>query len=327
MIQFQAQPSKTPDAPQQFAQYAGGAAACTAVAAARLGGPAAFAGMLSRDPFGDFLVDSLRQAGVWMDYIVRTEEADTGVAFTSPDASGGMKTRVYRSASADLLFRPKHFNLRSFHQGGIFHCCSDTLTDALLAKITLIGMQHARAAGMLVSFDLNLQPAFWPRGTDPQPQIELALAAADLIKLTSQDLAFLTGPSGMEGAVLDKLWRGNAHLVVVTDAVGPCRYITRSVQAELSLLETEIVDTSTAGEAFVGGLLTQLLRQVVPRGAAALRLESYLHDPQRLEAALRFAGACRALATARNGTFAAMPSRAAIRRLLNMPEIDSADFV
>ena len=73
LIDMLAQPPATPDAPRAFLQYAGGAPANVAVAAARLGARSHFAGMVGRDMFGDFLVESLAEAGVATDLIVRTD--------------------------------------------------------------------------------------------------------------------------------------------------------------------------------------------------------------------------------------------------------------
>ena len=50
------------------------------------------------------------------------------------------------------------------------------LKEAAIAQATLEGMQRARAAGALVSLDLNLRPALWPADTDPLPTLWQALA-------------------------------------------------------------------------------------------------------------------------------------------------------
>jgi hypothetical protein len=73
---------------QQLRPFAGGAPANTAVAIARLGGHARFAGMLAQDRFGDFLLDSLQQAGVDTADVARTDAANTALAFITLDALG-----------------------------------------------------------------------------------------------------------------------------------------------------------------------------------------------------------------------------------------------
>ncbi|KAG1399515.1 hypothetical protein G6F59_013316 [Rhizopus arrhizus] len=99
------QPPASADTPRAFLQYAGGAPANVAVAAARLGAKTQFVGMLGRDMFGDFLADSLVEHGVGTDYIVRTDAAKTALAFVALDASGERSFSFYRPPAADLLFR------------------------------------------------------------------------------------------------------------------------------------------------------------------------------------------------------------------------------
>ena len=64
LIDFHAEGMDTNGHARAYLPFAGGAPANVAVAAAKLGGDARFAGMLSTDPFGDFLLDSLGHAGV-----------------------------------------------------------------------------------------------------------------------------------------------------------------------------------------------------------------------------------------------------------------------
>ena len=170
--------------PRSFVPFAGGAPANVAVAVARLGGNGAFAGMLGKDLFGDFLLDSLQQAGVDCAGVARTDEARTALAFVALDGNGERSFSFYRPPSADLLFRPEHFRQEDFRQAAVFHVCSNSMTDPALAEATRDGMRRARDAGALVSFDLNLRPALWPDGVDARPEVWPALQLADVVKLS-----------------------------------------------------------------------------------------------------------------------------------------------
>jgi fructokinase len=77
LIDLQAEAPDAHGFATRFMPFAGGAPANVAVAAARLGGDARFAGMLGRDRFGDFLLDSLQRAGVGTADVVRTAVANT----------------------------------------------------------------------------------------------------------------------------------------------------------------------------------------------------------------------------------------------------------
>ena len=310
LVDMLARPAGEPGAPRQFVEYAGGAPANVAVAVARLGGHARFVGMLGEDLFGDMLVSQLAAAGVDVTCVQRTGEAKTALAFVSLDEQGERSFSFYRPPAADLLFREAHFDAACFDGIAVFHVCSNSLTEPAIATTTLAGMQRARAEAALVSMDLNLRPALWPRGVDPAPLAWQALEEADLVKLSVGELEFLAHAEGGEDAVLHRLGNGHAQCVLVTDGAAPIRWFTRTRQGIASTFTVAAIDTTAAGDAFVGGWLHALAEQNVTPGTLA----EFLEHPERLADTLRFAAACGALATTRHGAFAAMPTRAELER-------------
>jgi fructokinase len=298
-----------------FVPYPGGAPANVAVAIARLGGHAAFAGMLGADLFGDLLLSELDAAGVDTRRVRRTDAANTALAFVSRDAGGERSFSFYRPPSADLLFRDDDFDDDAFATLCVFHAGSCSLTEPAIAATTLAGMRRARATGALVSFDVNLRPALWPRGEDPASRVWEALDATDLVKASLEELAFLAETPGGERAAIERLWHGRARMLVVTDGPRPTRWYTRADAGAMPSFRVDAIDSTGAGDAFVGGLLQGLAGSNA--GAGALEtLDALAGDATRRDAWLRFASACGALATTRVGSFAAMPDRAAVARLL-----------
>ena len=285
----------------RFVPFAGGAPANVAVAAARLGGQARFAGMLACDRFGDFLLDSLQQAGVGTADVMRTGAANSALAFVTLDAHGERSFSFYRDGTADLHFRPADFRAETFRDIAVFHVCSNSMTDPALAATTREGMQRAHDAGALVSFDVNLRPALWPADADPRPLLWPALHLADVVKLSAEEFAWLAVDG--EQPALDRLWLGRTRLVVVTDGARPLRWFHPEAEGELPCYPVAVVDSTAAGDAFVGGLLCCLAELE----AAPDRLDRLVAALPRLHAMLRFAAACGALTVTRQGSFAAMP--------------------
>lgn len=313
LIDFHATAPADAQAPASYRPHAGGAPANVAVALAKLGGKAAFVGMLGTDVFGDFLHASLENAGVDVRHVRRTGEANTALAFVSLDAHGERSFTFYRPPAADLLFGVDDFDPQAFAEAGLFHACSNSLTESGIADSTLEGMRRAHDAGALVSFDMNLRPALWPRGEDPTPRLWEALHQADVVKLSAEELDYLAGPLGGEERVRKKLWQGKAGLLVVTDASAPIRWFTPQREGTLASFGVRAVDSTGAGDAFVGGLLYGLSdAQATPETLAAL-----CNDDARRDAVLRFAAACGALAVMRTGSFDAMPTADAARAFLD----------
>ena len=313
LIDFQPLAGLDPGSPTTYQQHAGGAPANVAVAVATLGGRSEFVGMLGNDTFGDFLLESLVTAGVGVGHVQRTSAAPTALAFVTLDAHGERSFSFYRQPAADLLFRECKLSPAVFGDAAVFHVCSNSLTEEGIAQATLACMRRARQAGVVVSFDVNLRPALWPREANPAARIWSALALADVVKLSREELDFLAAPLDGEAAVFEALWKHKAGLLVVTDGARPMRWLAPGAHGSLEPFRVRAVDTTAAGDAFTAGLLYAL----ATRGIGRESLPAWVSDADRRELVLRFAAACGALAVTRRGAFAAMPGRAEVEALLH----------
>jgi fructokinase len=189
--------------------------------------------------------------------------------------------------------------------------CSNSLTDDDLAEATGEGMRRARAAGALVSFDMNLRPALWPKEREPRDALWQALHLADVVKLSAEELAYIAVDG--EEAALEALWKGRTTLLVVTDGDRPMRWFHPDMDGELPCYSVPMIDATAAGDAFVGGLLYQL---AALEGRGAERLQPLLASLPHLHAVLRYAAACGAIAVGRQGSFTAMPTDAETRHFM-----------
>ena len=90
----------------------------------------------------------------------------------------------------------------------------------------------------------------------------------------------------------------------MTDGAEPLRWFHPDAEGELPCYPVDAVDTTAAGDAFVGGLLCRLAEL----GTASDRIDQLVTELPRLHAILRYAAACGALTVTRQGSFAAMPS-------------------
>lgn len=318
LIDFQPVAPVGPSHAPTFQQHAGGAPANVAVAVAALGGNAEFVGMLANDMFAGFLLDSLHRANVRTTHVQRTSAAPTALAFVALDQHGERSFSFHRPPAADLLFNAGALAADAFRDALIFHACSNSLTEDAIANATLACMRRARAAGVLVSFDMNLRPALWSPDVDPAPRIWNALALADVVKLSAEEFAFLAASKGSEATALDATWSGHARLVLITDGAQPLRWVTRAAHGTLETFPVQAIDSTAAGDAFSGGFLLSL----ATAGIDASTLPALIANREHLEDMLRFAAACGALATTRRGAFAAMPSHVEVEALMHSTAIE-----
>ncbi|MCW4630170.1 MULTISPECIES: carbohydrate kinase family protein [Marinomonas] len=285
---------------ESFTKFPGGAPANVAVAVARLGGNSHFVGQVGDDAFGHFLKASLDGYGVNTENMLMTKEAKTALAFVSLDQTGERSFEFYRSPSADILFKEADFEASWFAEKGVFHTCSNTLTDADITKATLAGVSMARAAHWIVSIDVNLRINLWPNGQVDTKRVIDWMQSGDVVKASLEELAVLAADPF---ALIDESLAAGVTLFVLTDGANPIRFYT-AAHGEATVLtpKVEVKDTTAAGDAFVGGLLYKLAEQGGDRAS--------LHtlSAQELVDIVRFAAACGADSVTKLGAYPSLPT-------------------
>lgn len=301
------------DGPEQFTKFAGGAPANAAVAVAKLGGEAHFAGMLGEDAFGHFLNNALITEGVKTDYVRFTSEAKTALAFVSLDDRGERSFEFYRPPAADLLFRVDHFDAQLFSGPGILHICSNSLTEDAIADTTTTAVTLAQKAGWLVSMDVNLRHNLWPLGQADRERVNAMVAQADIVKLSIEELEYLAADDSPEaGGYISRQLQRRPQLVLVTDGAQPVQWATRANWGGVRPPAVRAVDTTAGGDGFIGGFLYQLAAAAVTPDALSQWLDSGEH-----ESALEFACGCGAHAVSRRGAFVALPTQESLKQFLS----------
>ena len=289
---------------ETFTPYAGGAPANVAVACARLGVRSLFVGMLGSDRFGDFILEELASHGVDVSHVARTDAAKTALAFVFRDESGDRRFEFYRPPSADLLYRPEHLPPGLFDASALLHVCSNTLTEPEIAATTRTVADRAVAAGALVSVDANLRANLWPGHRVDSALVTSLLDRAQLIKLAREELELLRGPRS-EADYLQARLAAGAVLIVITDGGGPVTAVTARGRLQVMPPRVRVVDTTAAGDAFIGGLLTTLVDAQLTRST----LGAWVAQESRLREALEFAARCGSFTVTRPGSYAALPRR------------------
>lgn len=287
---------------QRYIPQPGGAPANVAVGVARLGGHARFAGQVGADSFGRDIHKALTGYGVDTSYLVHADTALTALALVSLDEQGERSFSFYRQGTADLLYQPEQLPGEALAEAGIFHVCSNTLTEPGIRDTTRTLTERARAAGCLISMDVNYRAPLWPQPDAAPARIEQLAGQADLVKFSREELEALYGNAG--DAVIQRLASQGVRLVVVSDGPGPLQVVAGDSAFWLTPPGVTAVDTTAAGDAFVAGLLFQL----ASAGVDATQFSRWLEAPANLSRALAFAMHCGAIATTRYGAFDALPT-------------------
>lgn len=293
--------------PESFTKFAGGAPANVAVAAAKQGVNAYFCGMLGNDMFGQFLAEELQANGVNTRYLEYTDKAKTALAFVSLDKQGERSFSFYRPPAADLLFRQTHFSDDMFTAHSVLHICSNSLTEENIYKTTVYALERARANNMLVSFDMNLRLNLWSSTGHILDRIWHCIALSDVIKLSREELEYLNANSHAgktEAQTIAAIMDKQTQLLLITDGANPVEIYLPNDSAKVTAPNVVAVDTTAAGDAFVGGVLAEIIRKFKPTRDAEFAIS--LDEAKDL---VMYAAKCGAFAVQRFGAFAALPSK------------------
>ncbi|KAM1158575.1 hypothetical protein EV2_032794 [Malus domestica] len=280
-----------------FLKAPGGAPANVAIAVARLGGKAAFVGKLGDDEFGHMLAGILKKYGVAGEGISFDQGARTALAFVTLRADGEREFMFYRNPSADMLLKPDELNIELIKSAKVFHYGSISLIVEPCRSAHLKAMEVAKEAGALLSYDPNLREPLWPSREEAKKQIMSIWDKADVIKVSDVELEFLTGSPKIDDANAMTLWRDSLKLLLVTLGEKGCRYYTKNFRGVVESFEVKAVDTTGAGDSFVGALLAKIVDD-----------HSILEDEKRLREVLKFANACGAITTTKKGAIPALPN-------------------
>lgn len=276
--------------------FPGGGPFNTAVALARLGLPTGFFCPLSQDGFGTQLAQHLRAEGVRLTHCPRSP-APTPLAVLSFDARRRASYGFYTSGTAlcDLSrAQTKEVRARVALFGGI----SLALEPCGAAFEALFHRLHAE--GRLLMIDPNMRHGVIADPTPWRARLGRMLPCAGIIKLSDEDLDFL---SDSPEATLQSWLDAGVSLICLTRGAAGVRVLMRGLDLSLPAAPAQVVDTVGAGDSFNAGLLYGLWQSGLRDRAALGAL-----TPDLARAAAQFAQKVAALTVSRKG---ANPPRAA----------------
>lgn len=293
----------------------GGAPANLAAAVAKLGLPAAFAGVVGDDPLGAFAVEALAACGVDTSLVRATPEASTTLAFATLGPDGGFSYSFARRPGADQLLSADDLPADLPARARALHAGTLALTNEPARSAVLTLARRARELGTLVSCDVNYRPHAWPDEGAAREAAFGLMGLCDLVKVNGAEALMLTGEADPGRAARALLGRGPA-LVAVTLAAEGALLATRAASARVEApAPDEVRDTAGAGDSFWGAALAWLLRAGVSRRADLERL-----DAERLAACGRYACAAASLTVESPGGMSSSPAAAEVEVRLGRAE-------
>lgn len=238
----------------------GGAPSNVLAAASHLNMQTAFIGKVGNDVFGRLIRSTMERNGICTDGLLRSETEPTTLAFVSLDERGDRSFSFYRQHSADCMLRSAELPLTLLEQAGIFHFGSVSMTAEPVRSATLEAVRHARSKGAAIAFDPNLRLPLWPDTDSAYHAICEGLRYADLVKLSEEELEFLTKAADHTAGMRELLERYDIRMLVVTLGADGCLCLCRNgVFLRQHTIQVTALDTTGSGDAFWGTFLSELL--------------------------------------------------------------------
>lgn len=282
-----------------FERNPGGAPANVLAALSKLGKKTAFIGKVGNDQFGKFLESTLKTCNIDTRGLVFSNEVNTTLAFVHLDDKGDRTFSFYRNPGADLTLSRDEINYQLIKGAKVFHYGSVSMTHEPSKTATLSAVQFAKENGVLVSYDPNLRVPLWSSLDAAKKVISEGLKFADLLKISEEELLFLTGESDLEAGSKSIRDKFGIDIIFITLGRKGCFYRLKDSTGCSPTYDVKTIDTTGAGDAFLGGILYN----IVENGIKPTQLT--LSD---IATFVDFANATGSMATTRRGAIPAMPS-------------------
>ena len=268
----------------------GGKGANQAVAAARQGVSVSMIGRVGNDSFGPELINNLKRNNVDTFHIQIDPDSATGTAIIVVDSNG--QNSIVLSVGANGKVSPADVKAASFSDHKLL-----LLQLEIPIETVLSATRRAKESGLRIL----LNPA--PARTLPEELISLP----DFIFPNETELGLLTNQhvtdiTSAEKAAKTLLGLGAQNVIVTLGANGALIVSSKQV-AHVNAYNVEVVDTTAAGDAFIGGFASALLQN------------------ESLEESVRYGCACGALATTKFGAQPSLPTKEEVDRFLRANEL------
>lgn len=262
-----------------FRPHFGGAVANVAVAAASAGAEVALVGGAGDDPWGRWLVDRLRSAGVGLKWFELVAGCSTPVAFVTTDSAGEPSFSIYgETIGATLEAVADKLPAAVEGSDGLFFS-SNTLAAPAERDLTLEARRRALELSRPVLFDPNVRLHRWRTAAAAAAEANACVPDALLVRCNRSEAELLTGEVDPDRAAR-ALVKAGARLAAVT--LGADGALLRGeVSADVPGVAARVLSTVGAGDAFTGVLLARLAQAGFYAPAAAAALPEAVHESAR----------------------------------------------
>ena len=284
-----------------------GGAPCNVLALLqKLGKKTAFIGKVGNDQFGRILCETINSIGIDSSNLVFDNEIPTTLAFVGKTPDGDREFSFYRNPGADMMLNADEVDEDLLKNAKIFHFGTLSMTHEAVREATISAIKKAKENGAIISLDPNLREPLWKSLDEAKTQMKDALSYCDILKISDNEIEFLTGETDFDEGVKKIREKYDIPLICVTMGKDGSRAYYNDIKVVAGgFYQENIVDTTGAGDTFCGSVLNYICEN---------GLENL--SEKQIEEMITFANAAASLVTTKAGAILSMPTEAEIEKLL-----------
>lgn len=272
----------------------------------RLGHKTAFIGKVGEDMFGRMLAAAITECGISAEGLRFDPDVNTTLAFVQKLPNGDRDFSFYRKPGADMMLREEEISEELIAGAKIFHFGTLSMTHPGVEAATKRAIEYAEKHGVLRSFDPNLREPLWKDLEDARKAIRYGLAHCDVLKISDNEIQWLTGEADFTAGVRALQAEFDIALILVSMGPDGSRAYTKELMVEVpARLNPNTIETTGAGDTFCACVLHDVLENGI---------ETFSRE--RLESMLNLANAAASIVTTRRGALRVMPTPEEIEAIL-----------
>lgn len=284
-----------------------GGAPCNVLAMlTKLGHKTAFIGKVGDDFFGKQLKEAIEEVGIDSTGLCMDKEIHTTLAMVHTYPDGDRDFSFYRNPGADMMLKESEVKEELIKESKLFHFGTLSMTHEDVRKATKKAIQIAEDAGNIISFDPNLREPLWNSLDEAKEQIIYGLSHCHILKISDNEIQWLTGQEDYTDGVKWILERYQIPLILVSMGKEGSRAYYGGKMVEVKpFIQKNTIETTGAGDTFCGCVL----HYICEHGLENLTEENLFEM-------LQFANAAASIITTRKGALRVMPEEKEIAGLL-----------
>lgn len=275
-----------------------GGAPCNVLAMlSGLGHTTAFIGKVGNDFFGKQLEKAITEVGIDAKGLLKDKDVHTTLALVHTYPDGDRNFSFYRNPGADMMLTEEDVPVDIVKSARIFHFGTLSMTHERVRLATKKAIAIAQDAGAIISFDPNLREPLWNSLDDAREQVLYGLQQCDILKISDNEIQWLTGEYDFTEGVRWINMRYHIPLILVSmGKEGSRAYYQDKMVEAAPFIQKNTIETTGAGDTFCACVLHYVLEHGLQK----------LTDKD-LKDMLTYANAAASIVTTRKGALRVMP--------------------